>query len=214
MAEYSKAFVLGGWSEDLDFIEPLAREADSGPHRIVEEAHPVTLAWALDNADKLNRESTRRIVLGHSAAKMAIRRAGILFVMNGAEPTPFYKTIARGFKVAFNGRIGREEHVPKPGVLNGIAEVAKHPSTLAVPWRVRTFSSVDSVIEDGEDAYPDGRVYLPTHLDEFKFGHKGEIAKARDNGIYAEMLQGYHNHPMLHPRAYMAEVERILNTIS
>jgi hypothetical protein len=210
MTEYSKAFVIGGWSEDHAFLEGLTREISEGPNRIVAEAESLTLAEALKNIDALNHETPRRIVVVHSAGMMAVREAGLVVALNGAEPTPLGKTIWGGIKVATNSAIGREEYANEPRLTSGIIEVLRHPSTLAIPLRVRKFSTVQTLIR-GSASFPDGRVYLPSEDDEFGFGSNGEVDLANRHGVTAQMLEGWHNQHLLHPRAGAEQIKKFVN---
>jgi hypothetical protein len=213
MTEYSKAFLIGGWSEDHDFLTGLCREVTEGPNRFVDGIEPLTLAEALDSTDKINRESEHRLVIAHSAGMMAIHTAGIIVALNGAEPTSLAGAIAGGIKVGANKSIGHESHVAESTVVNGVREVVRHPVTLSIPFRLRNYSTVWTLIE-GKTAFPGGRVYLPTDRDEFGFGSHGEVGLARCHGIVAAMLAGWHNQPLLHPRASAAHIKSALEATS
>lgn len=213
MPEYSKAFIVGGWSEDHVLLEGLTREVAEGPHRIVDEAESITLAEALANPIKLNQEAGRRIVIAHSAGFMAIKEAGVIIALNGVEPTPLIKTILGGVRTGTNKAIGHDEYVTKTGLANGFLEVLRHPSTLSIPFKVQNFSTVRTMI-DRKESFPGGRVYLPTDEDEFGFGCNGEVELARQNGITAATLKGWHGQPLLHPRAGAEQINRYLNEVS
>jgi hypothetical protein len=209
--EIKKAFVIGGFSEDHAFLEAFTRAICEGENRIVEDAESITLAEAYRNRGKLNTEAAHRIVFPHSAGNEVIRQAGIFVGLNPIEPTPFLKTILRGIKVANNHEIGREDHVAKPSPISGFVEVVKHPSNLKAPLIVRKFSTVQMLVDGGTEAFPEGRLYLPTRQDEFGFSSDELVTYAKIHGITSEMLDGYHNQPLLHPRAAVAQISGLLN---
>ncbi|MBA2279592.1 hypothetical protein H0V99_04100 [Candidatus Saccharibacteria bacterium] len=213
MSEVSKAFVIGGFSEDHTFLEGFTNEICDGPHSLVDEAESITIAEGFKDIDKLNKEAARRIIFAHSAANMVIRKAGIIVALNGVEPTPLFKTIRGAVKVGTNSEIGRDEHIPKTGLTNGFKEVMRHPSTLKVPFMVRKFSTSQMLIDGGKEAFPGGRLYLPTDMDEFGFGSDETVTYATSHGISAKMLPGYHNQPLLHPREAVRQIYEILDEI-
>lgn len=170
MAEVLKAFVIGGFSESHRFLEGFTRIVCEGPNRLVEEAESITLGDALADIDKLNKEAVNRIVFFHSAGGLAVQKAHIAVAMNGAEPTPLLQTLKGAIKVGTNKEAGLEPGLRKTGLRHGALEVGRHPSTLKVPLEVRHFSTVQMLVDGGTEAFPGGRLYLPTHNDEFGFG--------------------------------------------
>lgn len=211
MAELNKAFVVGGWSEGFRFLEGLTQSVSEGPNRLVYEAESVTLGYALKESDKFNKEAARRLVIGHSAAFMAIDRAGLAVSLNGAEPTGLCRTLIGGIRVGTN-KIGKEESATPPKFSDGFMEVAMAPQTIMVPFWLRQFSTVDKLINNAE-AYPGGRVYLPTDKDEFGFGGHDEVERARRDGIVSWMLEGWHNQPLFCPDASVAQIKLALNQL-
>lgn len=211
MSEFNKAFVVGGWSEGYRFLEGLTRCVSEGPNRLVAEAESVTLGYALREADKFNKEAARRLVIGHSAAFMAINRAGLAVSLNGAEPTPLPKTIFGGLRVGTN-KIGKEEAIVPPKLTDGFMEIAMSPRTMLVPFWLRQFSTLNKLINNAE-AYPGGRVYLPADKDEFGFGSNGEVDRARACGIVSWRVQGWHNQPLLYPSQSVAQIHEALNRL-
>jgi len=214
MAEYKQAFVVGGWSEDHDFLEGLTDAVSGGPHRIVENADSVTLAKALHDDYKWNLRFKDAMVIAHSAGMMAVHDAGIVVALNGVEPTPLLATIQGGKRVALEGNITPDdEHVIPTGLTNGLFEVLRHPIISAkIPFRVRDFSTIRQMIIYKRH-FPDGRIYLPTTDDEFGFGHHGEVDKARQHGILAEMVPGYHNQHLLRPQEGAKLIKNKLNEL-
>lgn len=212
MAEYSKAFVIGGFSEGEKFLKGFTNAVSQGPGRIVEDADFLSYAYARKHADKLAKEARRRIVFEHSLGTSTVKEAGIVVAMNGAEPIERMRdTVGRAWKVFNNHDIKREEQVKHPSRLSGPWEVTKHPGTLGVLSRLKNFSTLQMLIDGGTEAFPDGRFYLPTIDDEFGFGHNGEVELARTHGITAEMLPGWHNQPLLHPVKAVEQISAILN---
>lgn len=209
MPELEKAFVIGGFSEDLAFLEAFTNAVSSGPDRIVEDAEPITLAYALRNKEKLNDEAAGRVVFAHSAALLAIEKAGVVVAMNAAEPTKLARTVIGAVKTSTNKQIGREPHVAEPTFSSAFVEVAKHPSTWSVPFRVRSFSSLNVLLTGGRHAFPGGRFYLPSRDDEFGFGRVELVDYANKHGIVAQMLEGFHNQPLLHPNATVKQIHDI-----
>lgn len=212
MAEYKKAFVIGGWSEDLPYIDGLSQEISEGRHRFVDEADSITLGWALANGDKLAQEAKRRIVIAHSSAPMAIRESGIIVTLNGAEPTLPHLSIFGGLRTACNRQIGYDESVPAPNLLNSVRELLRSPRTLAVPGWLVGFSTVKLLLGNKE-SFPDGRVYLAYDKDEYGFGQHGEIELARADGMVADMLEGWHNQPMQHPVTAARDIKASLDEL-
>jgi hypothetical protein len=214
MSEYAKAFVVCGWSECRGFGEGLACQVAEGPHKIVDEAEVLTLAYALRHSEKVNKETPRRIVLAHSAAILAIHSAGIIVAMNGPEPTPLRKTLQGGIRVATEPNITPDrEHTIAVDPMDGVYEVLKHPLTWRVPLRVRHFSTVQYLI-DGKQVFPGGRVYLPTDKDEFGFGDANAVKRAREHGIVADLLPGWHNSPLLLPCEGAEQVKTALERLA
>jgi len=211
MAEVSKAFVVGGFSESKRFLEGFTNVVSNGPDRIVEDAEPITLGWAFANSDKFNKEAENRIVFFHSAGGLVVRKARIAVAMNAAEPNPLGQTLKGAIKVGTNGEIGREEGLRKTGLRHGAMEVARHPSTLAVALLVREFSTLKMLVAGGTEAFPEGRLYLPSHNDEFGFGSYWDVMIAQANGITAEMQDGFHNQPLLHPTPAVKRIGELLN---
>lgn len=201
MAEYNKAFVVGGWSENKNFLWGLANEISTGKFSIVSDAETVTLAEAQRKKDKFLKEAQNRIVIAHSAGMMAIRRAGIVIAINGAEPTPFLMAVRGALRLSTKSNTEPDfDHVIATGLSDGLREVMLHPSQLiTVPLRLRAFSTLQRLTESNT-SFPDGRVYLPTEHDEFGFGSHGEVEVALEHGIVARMLPGYHNQPLQRPQ--------------
>lgn len=211
MAEYSKAFIIGGWSEDHDFLAGLTREVSEGPNRFVDEADPLTLAEAFGRVEDVGREARRRIVITHSAGMMAVRQAGMVVALSGVEPTPLSAIICGGYRVGVNRQVGHDAYVIETGLINGFMEVTRHPTTLGVLLKARAFSTVRTMIGRA-GLFPDGRVYLPADKDEFGFGSHGEVDLAQRHGVTAHMLPGWHNQPLLHPREAAGQIKTALNS--
>ncbi len=215
MAEYSKAFVVGGWSESKDFLWGLTNEITTGKFGFVSEAEAITLAEAKRNKNGFKNEVIKRIVVAHSAGMMAIRRGGVVIAINGAEPTPLRKAF-RGLKSLSteSNTIPDSEHVIATGLLDGLVEVMRRPSQLVtVPWQLRTFSTLQILIENVE-GFPGGRAYLPTEHDEFGFGSQGEVAIALEHGIVARMFPGYHNEPLHRPQEGAQAIAWAINQLN
>jgi len=211
MAEINKAFVYGGFSEDTQFLAAFTNALCTGPDRLFDEAEAFTWAQVDADFDKLSLEARRRALFPHSAGAMLVKHAALVATLNGVEPTPIHKTIWHAKDVASNHEIGREAHVTKSGILDAAVEVFRHPSTLKIPFLVRKFSTVQMLIDGGEKAFPGGRLYLPTRQDEFGFGGEEEVALAQANGITAELLEGFHNQPLVHPIAAVRKIGQLLD---
>jgi len=201
MSKYAKAFVVGGWGETEEYIQGLTNEIqlEEGPHGFVEHAEGITLAEALRHKRVINKDAEKRLVVTHSAGIMAIDNAGVIVALNGPEPTLLPRTIMGGRRVIRECNITPDDYVTKTSAWDGVDEVLHHPVTWAVPFLVQCFSTVRKLARH-ERAFPGGRIYLQTESDEFGFGSGDNIEWARQNGIIADMLPGFHNQPMLRPR--------------
>ena len=215
MAEYNKAFVVGGWSESEDFLWGLTNEISNGDSRIVAEAEAITLAAALRNKKRFNQEAKNRIVVAHSAGMMAVTNAGVIVALNAAEPTLVRQAVRGAVRVGTEPNIEPQTDFVKPTSLSdGFIEIARHPSLLVtVPVRLRSYSTIQTLVE-GEAAFPDGRAYLPTEYDEFGFGSHNEVEQALEHGITARMLPGYHNQPLLRPQEGAEHIQWAVNQLT
>lgn len=209
MPEIDKAFIIGGWSESVKSLEPLAESL--GAQGLFREVDIFTLGKALEDK-KINAAARNRSVVTHSAGAFAIHQAGLIVVLNGVEPTPLHRLTLGAFGVAFNRQIGHEEGVRVMGLADAAIELARSPYTLGLPYRLSHFSSLKRLIDYAE-MFPEGRAYLPTDKDEFGFGGHGEVDKAREYGIYAEALPGAHSQPLLHPNAAAQAISRALESL-
>lgn len=200
MTKHNKAFVVGGWSESEAFLWGLTNEISAGTHSIVDEAETITLAMALRNKEKFDKEARSRLVITHSAGMMAVHNAGMIVALNAPEPTPLRRAVQGVIRTTKPNVEPEAALVKQTGLSDGLGELARHPSlVVAVPARLRTFSTVQTLIE-GETAFPGGRAYLPAEHDEFGFGSQGEVERAQEHGIVARMLPGYHNQTLLRPQ--------------
>jgi hypothetical protein len=214
MSEYSKAFVVGGWSEDCSSLTGLIEEITTGPHSFVDDADPLTLAEVMRRNDAYNTEFARRIVITHSAGIMAVHRAGVVIAMNGPERTSLTRLIRGAGEIAVNIASAMHEDQAAPiGLTNGLREVFAHPITMTIPFRVGYFSTVRKLI-DGKANYTDGRAYLVTTEDEFGFGENGEVSLARQHGLVAQMYPGSHNQHLWNPRAGAGQIRLALNDLA
>lgn len=212
MTEFSRAFVIGGWSEDLGYIESLAKAVSESGHSFVDSAEPITLAEARKIHDKFNREAARRVVITHSAGVLAVDNAGVIMTLNGPEPVSLAELISGAKAVSSNQAIGYEDGVPLAGPTNAVKELARHPSTLFTPLKLQKFSTVHKLIAH-RDSFPGGRAYLAYDHDEYGFGAHGEVQLARKHDIAAYLLDGWHNQPMQHPTEAARNLYRAINEL-
>jgi hypothetical protein len=203
-----KAIVVGGFSESEEFLAGLRAALGSGLFQDVEQ---VTLANALKYHEDLQEAAERCTVVAHSLGPIAVRAAGAFISLNGAEPTSLLKSAVGAYRVSTNfDRISHEEGMPPIGFLDGAIETAKNPRTLLATLKLGKFSTVQMMIDGGEEAFPGGRVYLPSDKDEYGFGHHGEVERAQKAGIIAAMRDGYHDEALLHPHKTVAQIAQIL----
>lgn len=213
MSEVNKAFVIGGFSEDLDFLWGLTNEISRGEHASFDDADSLTWADVHNDYENFAKEARNRAVIGHSGATLHFAgiEAPIAIAIAGVEPTPLHKSVTGAFAVAFNKEIGHDEGVKKTGLTNGFVEVAKHPSSLRIPFRIRKFSTVEMLKAKATD-FPAGRFYLPARDDEFGFGDDQKIKDAYWSGINASYLGRWHNSALLQPKQAAKSLNNRLNS--
>lgn len=212
MSEISEAVIIGGYAEYEESLWPLANAVSSGPTRLVENATAKTLNWAIENPEELDALTEGKMTLAHSFGATVVRKAGLYIVLNGAEPTSLYRSAVGAIKVKQSRET--EEGVPAPNdKLSNRELLSNKRVAMSTPFKVRRASSLQTMIDGGQEAYPDGRLYLPRLDDEFRFGQYGEVDTAREHGITAHMLEGKHNDPLNFPQRTTEEIQEILSTI-
>jgi hypothetical protein len=212
MSEVQKAFVVGGFSEDLDFLWGLTNELSNGEHRTF-ETEALTWAQVHNDFEKFSKEAKHRALFGHSGATLHFAgvEAPMVFALAGVEPTPLHKSLTGAIKVGTNTKVGHDDGVIETGLKNGFLEVLKHPSTIQIPFRIRHFSTFDMLVQKAAD-FPEGRFYLPARLDEFGFGSDiGRVVTADAYGIRASYFGDWHNSAMLHPKEAARGIYQRLN---
>ncbi len=205
VGDFNKAFVVGGYGQSPDALGPLAEAiGDHAGFNLNKTPDVATLGKAMLFNRSFNREASRRLVVALSFGPRAVNRAGAIIVLNGAEPTPIKDQIdgVKADTQEHRDQMGREPHVPEFSPMGMYLEYAKHPIVAATtPFRIRNFSTLDKLIDHGVEAYPGGRAYFPGIEDEYGFGHNGEVERAREHGIVADMFPGFHGQALYHPQA-------------
>lgn len=212
MIEYTKAFIVGGWSECPGDLERLAYEITEGEHRFASEVEAFSLASVLERIKGFAEEAKRRVVVTHSAGAMAVEGAGALVTMNGPEPTPF-KRLAQGALLVATHGVGHHEYALPTALKSWEAEICRR-STLTIPLRVTRFSTIKKLIsglEAGE--YPGGCAYLVGAKDEFGFGSHKEVDLAASSGIPAAVLPGRHNTALISPAGYVEQIAKFVTRV-
>ncbi len=207
---YKSVIVVPGFSESIRFTEGLANELTSGPFALAEDADIVRVADLFDDPLKYEAAMSERLVVTHSAGIMAVNKAAEIIALNAPEPTRLRTTVRGATVIAFDKAVGKEAGISSGGLLEPVLEVARHPLINAkIPLAIRKFSSSQKLI-DNADAFPGGRSLFATEQDQFGFARPEAIARANDNGVFARMLQGKHNHAMFQPKDMMSQIATAL----
>ncbi len=212
MSEVKKAFVIGGFSEDHDFLWGLTNEISRGEHATFDDADSLTWAEVHNDYENFAKEAKHRAIIGHSGATLHFAgiEAPIAISIAGVEPTPLRKSVTGAVKVAFNKELNHDDGVKDTGLANSIIEVAKHPSSLQIPFRIRSFSTADMLIRKAYD-FPAGRFYLPALMDEFGFGDITSVQILKSYGVKASFFGDWHNSAFLQPIAAAESLKNRLN---
>lgn len=214
MVAFKEAVIVGGFGQSRDALWGLANEISSGEHAFASDVDIVTLAEGMDGAKELGKPAESRIVLAISAGTKLVEQAGVFVSLNGAEPTPYRRSISAAL---FHGeKLSENDGHTKPNLSDNdpVFEIVRNPGTIrALRW-AKHFSTVQHMIRGGQEAFPSGRAYLPTFDDEFGFGSNGEVEIAQSNGIAAMHLPGTHGEAVLRPRNHTGYIKQVLETMN
>lgn len=216
MSEIKEAIIQGGLAEYPESLDPLANAVSSGPNRLVEDATPITLNWALDNPEQYSRLVSDKLVIAHSFGALLVPRSGVIVALDGVEPTSLRKAQQGARMIQQNvPQIGREAGVPENDQAASNREIfgsiGNFRNFLRVTWAVRKSSTLSHLIEGGEAAFPEGRLYLPYADSEYGFGDQAKVDEAQQHGITAELLPGTHNRALVYPDETIQHVNRLMN---
>lgn len=211
---HNEAVIVGGLGQSEAMMWGFANELTTGPHRVFDDAHIVTLAQAIEGHHLLEPdEALRRTAIGISAGVKCVEAAGIFVTVNGVEPTGYMRqmraAVLQGEKPSAN------DGFVKPGISenDAVREIAAHMQSLRFAQKTaKKHSTFRQLVVGGTDKYPEGRLYLTADKDEFGFGRNVVEIKDAKKGVYAGVhhyeLEGTHGEPLLRPRGYTAQFKQ------
>ncbi len=203
---YINAIIVPGFSEFERCAEPLAEALTSGPYALAGSAEIVCLSDALDNPERYEKAFKGNLVVTHSAGLLAVNRALEVIALNPPEPTTLRKTIKGANAVNSSKNEGIEEGIVVGGIFEVAKELGRHPVISAkIPLAIRTFSSAQHLV-DRAASFVNGRSLFYTDQDQFGFTRPEVVDYANQNGIFARILQGEHNHAMFQPKDMLRQV--------
>ncbi len=210
MIEYTKAFIVGGWSEIPSDLAAFAHEITEGDYSFVSEAEVYTLSEALAGIRHFQAEARRRTVITHSAGALAVADAGSLITLNGPEPTSLKKLFTTAPIVAWHG-LSRHEFTARSGVKGWASELGQRP-VIQLISRISKFSTIE-MLRGRESGDCGGCAYIVSARDEFGYGLHGEVELARTSGIPAAVLPGGHNQALVTPEIYAKQIAKFMSRV-
>lgn len=211
----SRAVIIPGFSETVEFARPLAKELTEGPYALVDtinEDDIIPIADYLADPESFQDQLEGVLAVTHSAGCMGGLAAAQLLALNPVEPIPLRSIPWRALKVGNQPNNNPEEGIAIPPKLQAPKEVMRHPIiNTKIAFAPRKFSSVDKLAENPH-LFPDGRMLFAFDQDEFRFQREEKLALARSLGMHAAMLKGLHNEPMYRPRHTLKQITDSLNS--
>lgn len=208
-----EAIIVGGYSESIEVIMPLAEELLNS--QVFNNVMPIPLSEALRYSHDFKELIKSRTVVTHSLGSRAVHEAGAarrFIALHGAEPISLPQMALGALAIKKRYTQLQKQGLIQPVNVTNAAIEALSPETRAAPLWARRFSTSTEMIKGGEDAYPDARILIYGEKDEFRFNlHDEGRSRAIEAGILTVTHpEAYHNDPLHFPKVAAQQIAELL----